>query len=646
MSRSSKLRAPNRLASDIGLLLRRAASRKGARRIAALTTLTIREALRSRVLLGMIVLTCLFGAASLLWPADLDGDRVILVQRLCYLMLAFFGVIAAAFLGGSALPREISSKRIYSVATKPVSRLEMLLGKCLGLIGVMCLFLTLGGLVTLIVTHAASARKTYKGGSYTLEVVVPSAQIRPRGKGKPVSVERGQTLVADGEREDSYDVTIARRDTTVVGTIPKAAVRLHERSLRLRRVAAAKEISARCIGSSAVARNELHLMLTEVAQNDVWWFDVAKLDLPRSGQDTDVRLRFWGLRHEPIRGKRAQREKPHVEFLFRNPATQKQVRKEVDFSLQQPKTPPAPESRRPPDHYEAVFTLPYSLFAGGTFTAEILDYTPKYPERGRIFYSQTKSPTWRISGFNTRSLPSGAQTFQLRFLVHYTKGLDLIDNTEVTAQVRNPATGRSQTFPLHLRDRTTSYLHFPRELIDARRGVELTISGIRPYHSIGHYSKESPVYLLLAPGSFWASTVRSVFLILLYLSLFTILAVAASTFLSAPVAILLTLTVVLAGLVKDFLFQIHTRAELESPALLAREMGTLLEQLGVWVKYFLVKLLAFLGPGFEPFSSTAFVKRGWAVPWSAVSSATCYALLYMLACFSFGFLLFRSREFE
>jgi len=646
MSQSSKLRASNRLISDVRLSLRRAASHKGVQRVAALTMLTIREALRSRVLLGMTLLMCLFGAASLFWPADLDRERVILIQRLCYLTLTFFGVIAAAFLGGSALPREISSKRIYSIATKPVSRLEMLLGKSLGLIGVMCLFLILGGMVTFIVTHIAGARKTYQGGSYTLEVIAPSAQIRPDDKGKPVHVEKGQTLAPDGEREHSYDVTIARRDTTIVGTIPKAAVKLHERSLRPQRVAGAEEVSSRCTGRSTVSRNELLLTATEVARNDVWWFDVAELDLPRSGRDTDVRLRFWGLRHEPIRGKRAQRERPHVEFLFQNPATQEEVRKEIDFSLQEPRTPSPRGTSRPPNHYEAVFTLPHSLFAGGKFTARIVDYTPKYPARGRIFYSQTKSPTWRISRFNVGGLPRGAQTIQVRFLVHYTRGLDLIDHTQVTAEIRNPATGKSRQFPLHLRDRTTSYLHFPRDLVDAREGVELTISGLRPYHSIGHYSKESPVYLLLTPGSFWASTARSLFLILLYLSLFTVLAVAASTFLSPPVAILLTLTVVLAGLVKDFLLQTRTPAELESPALLARQMGTLLEQLGVWVKYFLVKLLTLLGPGFEPFSSTAFVRRGWAVPWSTVYGATFYAMLYMLVCFSFGFLLFRSREFE
>ena len=632
MSRSNDPGPAGRLTPDPPPSRRRVLSVEGARRLGALVTLTVREAVRSRVLLGLTGLMCLFAAGSLLWPADLDAERVILVQRFCYAAMTFFGLIAAAFLGGASLPKDITTKRVYSLASKPVSRFELLLGKTLGVMGIMLIFLALGGVITFVVTHIASARRTYAGGSYTLEVTSPSAEIRTGDRA--AQVRQGQVLVATGKTGNSYEARISRRHEEVAGTIPAADVQLHERSLQLRRVVKPTKSSTRSKGGAMFAQNELLLQGWGLAVGDTWVFNLDAVDLARQGRDVAVKLQFVHLRHEPRRTKKQKPDEPHVEIVFRNPATDQKIRKELDFTLQ------------PNDRYEEVFALPAGLLGGGGLEARIVDYTPKYPAGGSVFFIAGQSPTWRIKGFNPNALPDGTQTIQARFLVHSRKGQDLVDHTAVTVAIRNPVTGQSRTFELHLRDKTTSYLHFPRELIHDREGVELTLSGLSQLVRIGHRSRETPVYLLLAPGSFWASTARSVFLIFLQLSLFAVLAVAASTFLSAPVAILLTLVIALSGTVKDLILETRTAAELGGPLRAALEGATLQDQAWMWVEHVLTRLLLLLAPGLTVFSSTDFVNRGWAVPWPAIANATLYAAVYMTVCFCLGYLMFRTREFE
>jgi len=240
-----------------------------------------------------------------------------------------------------------------------------------------------------------------------------------------------------------------------------------------------------------------------------------------------------------------------VKFAFRNDASELEVGKEVTFTFPGKEVRPVPQKGRKRNYYEQVFTLPRSLVMGGALQARIVDYSPKYPKGGRTFYGPSKTPTWHVRGFDAAALPGGQQTLRLNFSVIYTRGLDIVDQTEVTVVVTNPATAKSEQYPLHLRNKTTSHLHFPRDLVDENRGVDVTLKGIASSHRIGHLSKEAPLYLVLRPDWFWASTARSAFLIFLNLSLFTVLAVAASTFVSAPVAILLTLVVALAGVVKD-----------------------------------------------------------------------------------------------
>jgi len=664
--------------------------------------LTFREALRSRALLAMAVVMCLAGAATLMWPVDIERDHVILVQQFCYRMLMLFGLISAAFMAASTLPRDIASKRIYSLATKPISRLEMLLGKTLGLLGVMAAFVLVGYIVTSTVTHIASARKTYAGGSYTLEVTDERAEVRTDGD--PVPVKRGQVLTADGDTDDGYKVTIAGRDKSVSGVIPKTAVELHERDLTVLRVAEPEDVSVACTGVARVELGELLLLADALARDNVWSFNLSELKIPAGEGDVHVRMRFDGLLYE-TRYNRQYHQPPTIRFEFSNPDLSRTLTHDIDFTYPGRETRPVPNKGKAATYYEQVFALPRALVRGSTLEARIIDHFPVYAKAGRTLYRTTKTPTWHIRGFSASDLPEGRQTLRLKFLVLYTRGLDVVDHTNATIVVTNPETGEWESHPVQLRHKTVTYVHFPRRLIDDGKGVDVTLRDPGRRHRVGHMSKDSPMHLILAPDWFWASTARSSLLIFLLLSKFTVLAVAASTFLSAPVAILLTLATAFFGLVKDVLVASRNLPGLPDIALVRTahiplilsilivavpvvalawavwRRGKARHALGVlallalaalvlvsftpyvveatqqtdaalkgqvakWGVYVLTKIIIDLGPGFDAYSSSHYVTRGWTVPWAFTGEGAVSSAAFVALCFGFGYMMFARREFE
>ena len=602
------------------------------RRIAAIATLSIREAIRNRVLLGMTALMCLFAIGTLMWPADLDRDRVILVQRFCHGALTFLGLIAAVFLAASALPHDISSKRIYAIATKPVSRFELLMGKTCGLIGVMFIFIVFGTLITFAVTHAANARKSYAGGSYTLEVTAPAAEIRREGA-ESVAVKQGEILAADGEGDDVYTVTIASRDASVVGVIAKSDVQLLERDLTLDRVVEPEGVSVTSTGKAAFEHNELLLFCDVLAAGGVWVFDLSEIRVQGDGEDVHVRMRFNRLLHETRTGK-VTHQTPSIEFLFRNTTTSQEIAKEIDFTFPERELRPVPTKGQKRDYYERVFVLPRGLLTGGSLEAKVIRHSPEYPKGGNVSYGHYQTPTWRFRGFSAADLPDGQQTLRLKFTVIYTRGLAAIDDTDLTAVVTNPATGGSKKYPLHLRRDTTSLLHFDRDLIDDDQGVDVTLTGLTRSHRLLHASRETPLYLMLTPGRFWASTARSAFLIFLSLSVYTVLAVAASTFLSAPVAILLTLVVALAGKVQDLILAERGGAVDVPPTALAEMLRIPLLLIAIAPLLLAVCILARRGAVRLPLAVCLAAAFTWLAFFSSVAAPTVLVIAVPLTIFA------------
>ena len=100
---------------------------------------TYREALRKRVLLILPFFAAAIAATVWLVPAINEEARVRLVEQMSLGLTTFFGTIVAVFLAGWSMPAEIEGREIYSVITKPIRRVQVLLGKLLGFLLVLAL---------------------------------------------------------------------------------------------------------------------------------------------------------------------------------------------------------------------------------------------------------------------------------------------------------------------------------------------------------------------------------------------------------------------------------------------------------------------------------------------------------------------------
>ncbi|MGR3319916.1 MAG: ABC transporter permease [Candidatus Anammoxibacter sp.] len=126
--------------------------------ISAIAWLTLKENIRSKVFLILLFTGTAVTTVSILFPV-IGGveEKVMLVESMCLKSITFFGMIIAAILSAASIPKDVEDKSIYSIITKPVSRLNLVLGKILGfvyIIGMTTAFL--GCFSVLLIRNTAS----------------------------------------------------------------------------------------------------------------------------------------------------------------------------------------------------------------------------------------------------------------------------------------------------------------------------------------------------------------------------------------------------------------------------------------------------------------------------------------------------------
>lgn len=118
--------------------------------VMSIARLTVREAIRSRLLISLltILLAGLIGLPLLIRGDNtLDGRMQVIVS---YTLTFTLGVLSTATLWAACggISTEIRDRRLYLVLTKPVHRYELWLGKWIGIVGLNAMLLALSGLVT------------------------------------------------------------------------------------------------------------------------------------------------------------------------------------------------------------------------------------------------------------------------------------------------------------------------------------------------------------------------------------------------------------------------------------------------------------------------------------------------------------------
>lgn len=156
-------------------------------RIYAIALNTYREAVRDRVLFGVLVFAAGVLALTLaLGELSLDQEMRV-VTDLGLASISLFSVVVAIFLGSSLLYKEIERKTLYVILPKPIARFEFLLGKYFGIVATCAVFVAIMGALQLLVTAIQA------GASTALIVTVPSVLVAGLGVGFLVSKDR--TLV-------------------------------------------------------------------------------------------------------------------------------------------------------------------------------------------------------------------------------------------------------------------------------------------------------------------------------------------------------------------------------------------------------------------------------------------------------------------
>jgi ABC-type transport system involved in multi-copper enzyme maturation permease subunit len=103
-------------------------------RILAIALNTHREAIRDRVLYTLLLFACVVLVASVVTREISVGDQDKIVRGTALGAISAFSSVMAMFLGVSLVWKELERRTIYTLASKPIPRWMLVLGKYLGLL--------------------------------------------------------------------------------------------------------------------------------------------------------------------------------------------------------------------------------------------------------------------------------------------------------------------------------------------------------------------------------------------------------------------------------------------------------------------------------------------------------------------------------
>ena len=161
------------------------------RRLIAISRFTIKEAIRRKVLWVFLMLGLVVMFASWFITTDKKQDQWQQYINLVFYVVSAMVLITSGILACFSLPTDIKQQTIFTVVTKPVQKLEIVLGRIIGLIVLMTLVLAAAGAVSLVyvargvdpeVAKTIRARNVAYGGMYFMDVDASGQPVRkPRG---------------------------------------------------------------------------------------------------------------------------------------------------------------------------------------------------------------------------------------------------------------------------------------------------------------------------------------------------------------------------------------------------------------------------------------------------------------------------------
>jgi len=155
-------------------------------RLRAVAGLTFLEAVRRKVFLIVIIVGAAIVSSAAFLPAVDPSGRLRLIEVWSVRTVTIFCSLGGIFLAGFSLPGDFDQRRIYTLVTKPIHKGTLFLGKFLGFVLLMAVFLLIMGTLTLVYLRIiAAATKDFPEARalprYTPQALIGPFEDRERG---------------------------------------------------------------------------------------------------------------------------------------------------------------------------------------------------------------------------------------------------------------------------------------------------------------------------------------------------------------------------------------------------------------------------------------------------------------------------------
>jgi ABC-type transport system involved in multi-copper enzyme maturation permease subunit len=102
--------------------------------VTALAWVTVREALRQKLAVNLLVFAVALVTASFMISTLTFGEQYRVIVNIGLSAMEVFGTLIAVFLGAGLIASDVQRRTVYPIVAKPVSRAEYLVGRYAGLV--------------------------------------------------------------------------------------------------------------------------------------------------------------------------------------------------------------------------------------------------------------------------------------------------------------------------------------------------------------------------------------------------------------------------------------------------------------------------------------------------------------------------------
>jgi Cu-processing system permease protein len=143
-------------------------------RVSAIAMNTYREAVRARVLFGLLALALATSGYSLVIAAMSVRQEMRIVADIGAASMSLYAVLVSVILGATSLYRELELKTIFPILTRKLRRHEYVVGKYLGIFATLLVFVAIDGASVLTIMAIQSGKHVALtiGGGVAMLVVL------------------------------------------------------------------------------------------------------------------------------------------------------------------------------------------------------------------------------------------------------------------------------------------------------------------------------------------------------------------------------------------------------------------------------------------------------------------------------------------